>query len=317
MEERHHFGFGPFQLDCRDERLWRGIDVIRVKPKALAVLECLLKSAGRLVTKERLFTTVWPETSVSDAVLTTTIRELRRALGDQARTPHYIETVHGRGYRFVALVNVLPYDPAASLDATAISDDKLGSAAFPDGDIPVATTTPLTGAAHPHPDDAASTAATSILEAERRQLTVMSCDLVDSELLAETFDLEELHEVVRDYQAACVRLIEHFEGYIAQYLGNSLLVYFGHPQAHEDDARRAVRAGLDMLAAVDLLNARCELRHGVRLAMRVGLHTGFVIVEDRQHRGGQGWLTFGAVPDIAIRLQERATPNTLVVSAAT
>lgn len=264
MEAPHRFGFGPFQLDCRDERLWRGTDVIRVKPKALAVLECLLKSAGRLVTKERLFTTVWPETSVSDAVLTTTIRELRRALGDQARIPHYIETVHGRGYRFIAPVNVLPHGPAASLDATVIPDDKLDSAAFPDGDIPVATTAPLTGAAHPHQGDVASTAATSILAAERRQLTVMSCDLVDSELLAEILDLEELHELLRSCQAACVRLIEHFEGYIAQYLGHSLLVYFGHPQAHEDDARRAVRAGLDMLAAVDLLNARFEPRHGVR-----------------------------------------------------
>ena len=93
-------------------------------------------------------------------------------------------------------------------------------------------------------------------EAERRQLTVLFCDLVDSTTLASGLDPEEWREVVRAYQAACAEVIHRFGGYIAQYLGDGLLVYFGYPQAHEDDAQRAVHAGLGMIAALVGLNER-------------------------------------------------------------
>jgi hypothetical protein len=91
-------------------------------------------------------------------------------------------------------------------------------------------------------------------EAERRQLTVMFCDLVDSTALARQLDPEELREVVRAYQATCAKVIARFDGHIAQYLGDGLLVYFGYPLAHEDDAQRAVRAGLGMVEALRQLN---------------------------------------------------------------
>ena len=87
-------------------------------------------------------------------------------------------------------------------------------------------------------------------EAERRQLTVLFCDLVDSTALAGQLDPEDLREVIRAYQAVCAAVIERVEGHIAQYLGDGLLVYFGYPQAHEDDAQRAGRAGLGMVAAM-------------------------------------------------------------------
>ncbi len=115
-------------------------------------------------------------------------------------------------------------------------------------------------------------------EAERRQLTVLFCDLVDSTVLAGQLDPEDLREVIRAYQAACATVIEPLEGHIAQYLGDSLLVYFGYPQAHEDDAQRAVRAGLGMVAAMQALNTHLTQRHGVRLAVRIGIHTGVVVV---------------------------------------
>ena len=95
-------------------------------------------------------------------------------------------------------------------------------------------------------------------EAERRQLTVLFCDLVDSTVLASQLDPEELREVVRAYQDTCAKVIARFEGHIAQYLGDGLLVYFGYPLAHEDDAQRAVRAGLGMIAALGQLNTRLE-----------------------------------------------------------
>jgi DNA-binding winged helix-turn-helix (wHTH) protein len=115
MQEPLCLVFGPFQLDLRDERLWRGRGVIHVHPKTLAVLRALVAQPGQLMTKEALFSAVWPETVVSDAVLTVAIRELRRALGDQARRPQFIETVYGRGYRFIAPVNTLTAPSASGM----------------------------------------------------------------------------------------------------------------------------------------------------------------------------------------------------------
>src|SRR3989304_4148843 len=115
-------------------------------------------------------------------------------------------------------------------------------------------------------------------EAERRQLTVMFCDLVGSTALSEQLDLEELRDVVRSYQEACAEVIDGHDGYIAQYLGDGLLVYFGYPLAHEDDAQRAVRAGLGILEEIERLNTRLQGDIGVRLAVRLGIHTGLVVV---------------------------------------
>ena len=121
-------------------------------------------------------------------------------------------------------------------------------------------------------------AARPIPEAERRQLTVLFCDLVDSTRLARQLDPEDLRQVVLAYQATCVEVLQRFDGHIAQYLGDGLLVYFGYPQAHEDDAQRAVRTGLGILEAMQTLNTRLEHDQGLRLAVRLGIHTGPVVV---------------------------------------
>ena len=154
-------------------------------------------------------------------------------------------------------------------------------------------------------------------EAERRQLTVLFCDLVDSTRLASQLDPEELREVVRAYQEACARVIARFEGHIAQYLGDGLLVYFGYPLAHEDDAQRAVRAGLGMVEAVGQLHTRLMQERGVQLAVRLGVHTGLVVVGDVGGGTRQEQLALGETPNLAARLQGIAVPNTLVISAAT
>ena len=106
--------------------------------------------------------------------------------------------------------------------------------------------------------------------AELRQLTVMFCDLVDSTPLSSRLDPEELREVVRAYQETCARVIALYGGHIAYYLGDGLLVYFGYPRAHEDDAQRAVRAGLGIIEAMGRLNNRLTGERGVSLAVRVG-----------------------------------------------
>jgi class 3 adenylate cyclase/predicted ATPase len=154
-------------------------------------------------------------------------------------------------------------------------------------------------------------------DAERRQLTVLFCDLVDSTALASQLDPEDLRAVVRAYQETCAKVVARFDGHVAQYLGDGLLVYFGYPLAHEDDAQRAVRAGLGIVEAVGQLNARLAQERSVQLAVRLGIHTGLVVVGDVGGGARQEQLALGETPNLAARLQGIAAPNTLVISATT
>jgi class 3 adenylate cyclase/predicted ATPase len=154
-------------------------------------------------------------------------------------------------------------------------------------------------------------------DAERRQLTVMFCDLVDSTKLSSQLDPEEYRDVVRAYQGVCAEVIQRFDGYIAQLLGDGLLVYFGYPQAHEDDPQRAVRAGLDILVAMEALHQRLPQERGLQLAVRVGIHTGLVVVGSMGGGSRQEQLALGETPNIAARIQGLAAPNTIAVSDAT
>jgi predicted ATPase/class 3 adenylate cyclase len=151
-------------------------------------------------------------------------------------------------------------------------------------------------------------------EAERRQLTVMFCDLVGSTALSEQLDPEELREVIRTYQEVCAEVINRFDGHIAQYLGDGLLVYFGYPIAHEDDAQRAVRAGLGIVGAIHelpILNVRLQQT----LQVRVGVHTGLVVVGEMGGGEKRERLALGDTLNIASRLQNIAETNTVVISS--
>jgi class 3 adenylate cyclase/predicted ATPase len=159
-------------------------------------------------------------------------------------------------------------------------------------------------------------------DAERRQLTVMFCDLVGSTPLSQQLDPEELRTVILAYQETCAQVIRRFEGYLARYVGDGLLVYFGYPQAHEDDAQRAIRAGLGIVAALPELNTQLQKTvKGLQdflLQVRIGIHTGLVVVGDM---GGGGYrdprAIVGETPNIAARVQGIAEPNTVVISEAT
>lgn len=152
---------------------------------------------------------------------------------------------------------------------------------------------------------------------ERRQVTVLFCDLVGSTELAERLDPEELCDVMRYYQASCAQAIAPFGGYLAQTLGDGLLFYFGFPGAHEDDAVRAVRAGLAAIAAVQDPTG-CPIQTSSRCAVRVGIHTGVVYAgEVGQFDTRADHALVGDVPNIAQRLQSLATPNELLLGPTT
>jgi class 3 adenylate cyclase/tetratricopeptide (TPR) repeat protein len=150
------------------------------------------------------------------------------------------------------------------------------------------------------------------VDAERRQLTVMFCDLVGSTALSTRHDPEDLRELIGDYHRAVSKTVGRFDGFVAKYMGDGVLIYFGYPQAHEDDAERAVRAGLAVIEAVGQLPAREDL------SVRLGIATGLAVVGDLIGEGAaQERGVVGETPNLAARLQALSTPNTLVIGEAT
>src|SRR5262245_43436692 len=172
--------------------------------------------------------------------------------------------------------------------------------------------------------------------AERRQLTVMFCDLVGSTALSSQLDPEELREVVRAYQDTCTEAIRRYDGHVAQHLGDGLLVYFGYPVAHEDDATRVVRAGLEIITALQPLSSRRQVpspfqgegrgegsvaaqsyspqphllsRREKELHVRIGIHTGLVVIGKIGSSEKREILALGETPNVAARVQGTANPD--------
>jgi len=154
--------------------------------------------------------------------------------------------------------------------------------------------------------------------AERRQITVMFVDLVGSTPMSEKLDPEDMREVLRVFHEGCAEAIDLEDGHIARYMGDGILVYFGYPRAHEDDAARAVRAGLGIVDGLAARNEALLARYDVRLQVRIGIHTGLVVVgEVGAGSARDREAIVGETPNVAARLQGQAEPDTVVVSAAT
>jgi class 3 adenylate cyclase/DNA-binding winged helix-turn-helix (wHTH) protein len=263
------YRFHDYTLDPASRELRHGVHRLALEPKVFQVLLYLLEHRDRMVPKAELLAQCWPETFVSEAALTRCLARLRKAVQPTPAAPPVIETRHRQGYRFVAAVTVLDRAqcPPAPVDTVALQ-------AVTHTMVPVLPATP---APPPRPVTPA---------AERRQLTVMFCDVVDSTTLAGRLDPEDFCAVMVRYHATCMAVIERYGGHVAQYLGDGLLVYFGWPQAHEDDARRAIHAGL-------------------------------VVVGTGEEGTPYGQLAVGATPHLAAKLQSLAAPETVVISTAT
>jgi class 3 adenylate cyclase len=149
-------------------------------------------------------------------------------------------------------------------------------------------------------------------EAERRHLTVMFCDLVGSTALSARLDPEDMRELIRAYQECCTEVVARFDGNVAKYMGDGILVYFGYPRAHEDAAERAIRASLAITEAVGMLKSH------VQLQVRVGIATGLVVVGDLiGHGAAQEQAVVGETPNLAARLQALAEPDTILIAEST
>ena len=155
-------------------------------------------------------------------------------------------------------------------------------------------------------------------EAQRRQLTVLFCDLAGSSALSERFDAEDVREMIQAYRRACIPPIQRFGGFVQRFIGDGILAFFGYPQAHEDDGERAIRAGLGILESMEGLNRDAGHKHGVNLRVRIGIATGPVVVGDI---GAEANLernaVIGGAANLAARLQDRAEPDSIVVDPET
>jgi class 3 adenylate cyclase/predicted ATPase len=285
------YRFERFTLDLsRGALLAANGAELPLRPKSFALLRLLVENAGRLLDRDAIMAAVWPDVFVTDDSITQCVREIRRALGDEP--PRLLRTVQRRGYLFTAEVSRA--GPAA---------------AVPEGAAPIEGT----GSQRPPaPEQAESKRLPVSLGAERRQLTVLFCDLVGSTALSERLDLEDFSEVIRAYQERCAAMVVSFGGHVAKYMGDGVLAYFGYPHAHEDAAERSVRAGLAIAGVIADMKACPDLT----LQVRVGIATGLVVSEPVAE-GAQGEAAVGKPLNLAARLQMIAEPGTVVIAEST
>ena len=217
--------FGPFALDGTDDGLWCGPERCKLTAKAEAVLRYLVAHPGRLVRKADLLAAVWPDVHVSDWVLTTCIREIRHVLGDVARAPRYIATVHRQGYRFIAPVTVVATPPPLSVPAVSPQ--------------PPHTAPPACEAPQSAPTAAA-------LEEEHKLVTILCGALAEAPALAARLGPERWYRLLQTVVGLTQEVLQHYAGTLTLATSDGFTAVFGAPVAQEDHARRAVLAALEL-----------------------------------------------------------------------
>ncbi len=298
------YHFDDYALDEDRHELRRAGEAVPIEPRVFQVLLYLLEHRGRVVSKAELLEQCWPDTFVSESALTRCVTKLRRAVRPHPGAPSVIQTVHRQGYRWVADVRVaLPEDPPPAVVTDALATPPPG----PPEPSGVALVTP----------DRVAPSVEALAVSERRQLTVLSCALIGAAPLAAHLDPEDLHDVLRTFHRTCTEIVAPFDGQIAQRLDDGLLVYFGYPQAHEDDAQRAVRSGLALAEAMRRGAMATWALPGTHLALRVGIATGMMIVTSGATADSPLALGVGRASSLAVRLGALAPPGTVVISEAT
>lgn len=293
--------FENFSLDSDRRELRRAGALVEVEPQVFDVLHNLIRNREHVVSKNALLDDVWKGRVVSDATLSSRINSARTAVGDNGEQQRLIRTVHSRGFRFVGAV---VEGAEAFADAGPQQDEVVASVAptaqraseLAPGDKPVAE---LPLASHFGGG------------AERRQMTVM---LVGATASSARLDPEELYAVMDAHHRRVRDIVGGFGGYVAKHTPDTLMVYFGYPQAQEDDPERAIRSALAMVDAISGL----AVVPTAQLQVRIGIATGLAVVGEL---GGAGYAqepsVVGEPASLAARLHELAEPQTIVVSAST
>jgi class 3 adenylate cyclase len=275
--------FENFVLDPARRELRRGNALVAVQPQVFDLLKYLIANRDRVVSKDDILGAVWGGRVVSESALTTRINATRTAVGDDGDQQRLIRTIPRKGFVGVVQERAKPLDEAARAPAAVEVEMPERTAAGWD----------------------------TAKSAERRQLTIASCELF---LGAENagMDPEDIAEIIRSYHSCVVETTCRHNGLVAHTYGNTAVLYFGYPEAHEDDPARAVRAALELVAAVAALKTPTPLQK------RVGIATGLVVVGEMTDAGGaQERGIIGETPNIAAQLQALAEPNTAVIAEST
>jgi class 3 adenylate cyclase/predicted ATPase len=296
--EKAYF-FEGYTLDLRRGCLRSADHEIELRPKSFEMLRNLVENAGRLISKDELAKVVWPNVAVTDESLTRCMSEVRLALGDRGQ--RLIKTVPRRGYLLAAPVSEAPANAGLARDAAAASP---------------LTRPPTFGEApsnlmsqdesRPHRSQPNQTCFER--PPERRQLTVMACELVSLAALSTRIDPEDLGRITAACHRHCTEIIERCHGYVARYLDDGLLAYFGYPVAYENDAENAIRTGLALVGSATHLSVGLN----VRLQLRIGVASGIVVIGATHAR-----TAVGETPNLARRLQSIANAGCVVVARST
>jgi DNA-binding winged helix-turn-helix (wHTH) protein/class 3 adenylate cyclase len=294
--------FDSFTLDLnRGVLLAADGSEMPLRPKSFALLRLLLENAGRLLSRDTIMAALWPNLFVTDDNVTQCVRDVRRALGAEAQ--RMLRTQPRRGYLFTSEVVAVPavaaspryerverydsgrHEPLVAVDGREGDETVVGGQVRraqeererPRHGVVLADLLPDLGMAtvatgQSKPDDGRVGA----WPAERRQLTVVVCDVAGLAVLSDRLDLEDLREVTTACHRCCTDIIERYHGYVANYSPDGILAYFGYPQADEHDAERAIQAGLALAGEMP----KRATAAGVPLHVAVGIATGLVVVGD-------------------------------------
>jgi predicted ATPase/DNA-binding winged helix-turn-helix (wHTH) protein/class 3 adenylate cyclase len=320
--------FGRFQVVPYRRQLLADGRPVRLGGRSFDLLMALIEASGGVVGKDRLLNQVWPDRIVEENRLQGEISALRKAFGTDREL---IQTVSGRGYQFTGEIRELAADVSAGQFPPSLADSgPPGPATDPSEAIDPITIDPSAApiadegmdekglgfqvASQQAPEFADGMRDTQRGEAERRQITAMSCEAIGVAAHADGIGLDDLVEAISAFQRRVSEIAGRHGGFIANRLGNTVFVLFGYPAAHEHDAERAIRAGLELCGAVTTLRPDAD----VPMRCRVGIATGMAIVGD--FAGGNAALDRGIVgdaPDLAVRLQHSAQPNTVTIEPTT
>jgi DNA-binding winged helix-turn-helix (wHTH) protein/class 3 adenylate cyclase/tetratricopeptide (TPR) repeat protein len=303
------FTFGSFSLDVERRELKRDAQLIALEPQVFDVLSYLVRNRDRVVSRDDLLAAVWRGRIVSDSTLSSRINAARSAIGDTGTEQRFIRTVARKGFRFVAEVQEQDdaragVTPAASTSLAA-ADSTLGVHFAADQ---VGASSPRTSPPAGHSQQAAISSGR-----ERRQLTILMCDLVGHAPSAR-LDPEDLSEIMTASLACVNEVAEQYGGFVARHGMEGAVVYFGYPQAQEDDAERAVRAGLAFASK----GATLLHRIAIPLQPRIGIATGTVVIAGGVGGGARAEPSVvGETPQLAARLLTLAEPGAVVIAAST
>ena len=295
--------FDDCTLDTERYELRRASVRIPLRPKVFQLLAYLITHRDRVILKDELIAHLWPNQFIGDTALKSCIMTARKAVGDAGRAQRIIQTLHGHGYRFVAdVITDAPTPPAGStgpvpsrVSAPPALDNRVATG-------PVAVT-PLTT---PWP-----------LEREHKQVTALCCRLAHVATLATRLDPEVMHALMQEVFALAQATMQHYEGTMTHYTGKGFMALFGAPLAHEDHARRAVLAALELQQRLGAHRPAPPLPPDVSLNACLGVHTGPVVVGPLEGDTQRLYTAVGATTHLAIRLQHLAAPGTVVLSDAT